>query len=646
VTRAATEDSYFDYRHLFEASAEGIILATPDGVILDANLEACCILQRTREEIIAAGFDAFVDWTDHRLEPALLKQRETGKFRGELSLLDRDGVSLPVEASMSSWRGTGGEERIGIFFRDLSERKQAEEALRESEEQFRATFDHAAVGIAHVGTDGQWLRINQRLCDIVGYTREELLQRTFQDITHPEDLEAGLKQARRLITGEIRTHSTEKRYIRKDGSVVWANLAVSLVREPSGEPKYFISIIEDISQRKEAEKRLQNSLNALLALHEASRILSSTLKLEEIGPRLLEIMHRASDLSAAVINLLGEQGQLCVLHAVGPGSLWRAASTTPEAQAARCKALKTKERQQFRLRKLECSGMPAVGLGLPLVVGDRLIGVLEVYGPEALATKETIGLLQSLTNQAASVLENARLYMELAKRERRLQDLVGKLLVAQEEERRRVAHEVHDGLTQVATATHQNLQAFARNYLPGSTLGQTKLGCVLELAQQTVREARRVIADLRPAVLDDFGLAVALRLRVERLENDGWEISYDETLGNERLPIEIETVLYRVTQEALTNVDKHSQTTKVHITLARRRKSVYLEVRDQGCGFDQSPLLERSDSGERVGLCSMRERIALLDGDFRINSQPGSGTSIVAEVPLPESEGVNAKNAE
>ncbi|HLK55424.1 MAG TPA: PAS domain S-box protein [Chthonomonadaceae bacterium] len=139
---------------------------------------------------------------------------------------------------------------------EIAERRRTEEALREGEEQFRATFEQAAVGIAHVRTDGQWLRVNRKLCEIVGYTREELLPRTFQDITHPDDLAADLAYVRQMLAGEISTYSMVKRYFRKDGSVVWTNLTVSLVRHPSGEPKYFISVVEDITERRRLEEQL------------------------------------------------------------------------------------------------------------------------------------------------------------------------------------------------------------------------------------------------------------------------------------------------------------------------------------------------------------------------------------------------------
>lgn len=143
--------------------------------------------------------------------------------------------------------------------RELTERKRVQEELQQSEERFRAIFNSAAVGIAHVDTDGRWLLVNQKLCDIVGYTREELLERTYHHIIHPDDLDADIEYHRQLLAAQIQTYSIEKRYIRKDASNVWINLTVSLVREPSGEPKYFIAVVEDISERKQAESALRQS---------------------------------------------------------------------------------------------------------------------------------------------------------------------------------------------------------------------------------------------------------------------------------------------------------------------------------------------------------------------------------------------------
>lgn len=139
-------------------------------------------------------------------------------------------------------------------------------ALAASERRFRATFEQAAVGIAHVAPDGRWLHINQKLCDIVGYGREDLLARTFQDITHPDDLDIDLAYVRQMLAGEIQMYTLEKRYFRKDGTIVWINLTVSLVRGADGAPDYFISVIEDISGRKAMEAALRESSRKLSSI--------------------------------------------------------------------------------------------------------------------------------------------------------------------------------------------------------------------------------------------------------------------------------------------------------------------------------------------------------------------------------------------
>src|SRR4051794_11357089 len=119
-----------------------------------------------------------------------------------------------------------------------------------SERLYRGLFEQSAFGMAHVGLDGRWLEVNDRLCAIVGYDRGDLLAKSFQDITHPDDLDADLDHVRRLLSGEGSSYWMDKRYVRKDGSTVWVQLTVSLVRDEAGRPESFISLIKDIGGRK------------------------------------------------------------------------------------------------------------------------------------------------------------------------------------------------------------------------------------------------------------------------------------------------------------------------------------------------------------------------------------------------------------
>jgi PAS domain S-box-containing protein len=242
-----------------------------------------------------------------------------------------------------------------------------------------------------------------------------------------------------------------------------------------------------------------------------------------------------------------------------------------------------------------------------------------------------VAIWRDVTERKRLEDERERLYRELAER----------LLVAQEEERRRVTYEVHDDLAAVAASAHQHLQAFARHHRPRSPHARAELDRALELAQRTVREARRVVANLRPTTLDDFGLAAALRLQVEELRAEGWHVTYQEALGAERLPPLMETALFRVAQEALTNVRKHAQTTRVHVRLERVGREVHVAVEDAGRGFSPEAITRGTGAGERMGLLGMRERMTMLGGRCLVESQPGAGTRLSVAVSLepPAAEG-------
>jgi diguanylate cyclase (GGDEF)-like protein/PAS domain S-box-containing protein len=184
----------------------------------------------------------------------------------EVTVRTHDSVTAPGEGPMSE------NDRTPQQLRHENEQlRRRVAALEAVEERFRATFEQAVVGMAHVGLDGGWLRVNQRMCDIVGYSREELVERTFQSLTHPDDLAGDVGALQKLISGELRKYTREKRYVRKDGSVVWIFLVVTLARNASGEPAYFVSVTEDIDERKRIEADLKASEETHRTLFASSR---------------------------------------------------------------------------------------------------------------------------------------------------------------------------------------------------------------------------------------------------------------------------------------------------------------------------------------------------------------------------------------
>lgn len=562
-------------------------------------------------------------------------------FQMEYRQRARDGRIIWVrdEAVLVRDHEGGDPYWLGVQF-DITDRREAEQALRQSEERYRTVVKQAAEGIFVVDIDTKLiLEANAAYRDLLGYTAQDMLGLglTLYDVV-AHDRESIDHYVESILEKRVEFIG-ERRHRRKDGSLINVEVGSSVISYGGGGEALCV-IVHDITERRRSAERLQRSLDALLALYEAGQILSSSLQREEIGSRLLEIARRVSSLTAALIAVPDEEGELRIWRSSGLEGLWQEIRFAPEAAAVRQRVLETRKPQAVRLRRPgDADGPYLVSLNLPLLVRGRLIGVLETYGPEALMERQNEETLISLANQGASALENARLYADLAERENRLQDLIRKLITAQEEERRKVSYEVHDGLAQTAAGAHQLLRAFARRHPPDSEKGRKDLARVLQLVQQTVGEARYVIADLRPTALDDLGLGAAVRLQVEKISDEGSQVDYEEALGDERLPAEVETALFRITQEALTNVRKHAPSARVRITLRHLNNSVRLHVRDWGPGFDLEKATEGGGPGERLGLSSMRERVALLGGRLEVRSRPGEGTDVVAEIPSVQANG-------
>ncbi|GAA5509641.1 PAS domain S-box protein [Novipirellula caenicola] len=180
------------------------------------------------------------------------------RYDTQYRVVHQDGTLHYVRAKGNVIYGTNAkpERFLGVCL-DFTQQQLQEDAVWESQNNFQSTFEQVAMGIAHVSPIGKWLRVNKGLRDILGYSEEELLQSTFQDLTHPDDLNADMDNVQFLLDGRIESYSMEKRYIRKDGSLVWGKLTVSLVRDVIGNPKHFIAVIEDIQQRKDAEAKLR-----------------------------------------------------------------------------------------------------------------------------------------------------------------------------------------------------------------------------------------------------------------------------------------------------------------------------------------------------------------------------------------------------
>ncbi len=195
-------------------------------------------------------------------------------------------------------RADGSVSRL-ILIQDVTDRKTAQEALRESEERFRATFEQAAVGMVHMAPGGKWIRVNDKLCDILGYSREELFRLTVDSLIHPDDFQEYLGKMKLLLKGSVPHIYSDKRCFRKGGDIVWTHSTVSLLRDDAGAPKYFFSVIEDISRRREAEKELERALVEMdaifAAMAEGVVIYGSTREILRMNPAARRVLGYPKD---------------------------------------------------------------------------------------------------------------------------------------------------------------------------------------------------------------------------------------------------------------------------------------------------------------------------------------------------------------
>src|SRR5918994_5463864 len=252
------------YRTVLDTAFDAIVTITPDGIIRWFNRGAERIFGYRAEEVIGQPVTLLMPERYRELcVGGLHRYLRTGEAHvvggtTELVGLRKDGSEFPIEMSLGEILEDGEQMFTGVI-RDVTERKRTEDALREMRDRFRSIFDHAPIGVAMVSLEGRYLQVNRSLCEILGYTEEELQALTWQEITHPDDLAASSAYARRIVEGEFPKYHLDKRFLHADGHTVWASLSVSLVRDSEGEPLYFVSQIQDVTERKEVERVIVES---------------------------------------------------------------------------------------------------------------------------------------------------------------------------------------------------------------------------------------------------------------------------------------------------------------------------------------------------------------------------------------------------
>ncbi len=522
-------------------------------------------------------------------------------------------------------------------------------AVRQSEKKFRALFEQNALGAAliHVRT-GVIQEANEGLARLTGFSRRELTGRPFRDLfPSPEAL--AIQDWVRLVLQKNEA-SAETRLRHADGG------AVTVIQSSRvfsfNEENYILTNFLNIMQRKQAEQEVKTQLRRISTLQEFSQACASTLEPTRLYRLIYEKVRSVIPTDAFLISLLTRGGEgLRAVFAVdiidGQPQIVIDREVTPADRPVMSQIVQKREPLLILRKPEDLADPPLRTFGsaqrsaslifVPMVAGDTVIGLISTqsYTPNAYDSSQS-DLLHSLATQAAMAIQNARLFDSIRRQREELQQLSNRILQAQEQERGRIARELHDGIGQVLTGLRMQLQSMTQPGRPDdSAIRRSALHDALELSSRAIEDLRNIALDLRPSMLDDLGLVPTLEwFCSEFSRRHGIKVEFHCDLNEEKLPDDLESALYRIVQEGLGNILKHAKATEAEVTLESDERAIRLTVRDNGKGFDPNDLPAWQSQRHCSGILNMKERASMVGGSMNLQSAPGAGTVLLFEIPL------------
>ncbi len=474
-----------------------------------------------------------------------------------------------------------GQRMALVTLEDISRRKAVEAALQQSEQEFRAIFELASIGMAQADPcTGQWLRVNEKLCAITGYSAAEMLELRFSEVTHPEDRRRDWEAFQRVVRGEQPDYRVEKRYVRKDGTVAWVNVNMTVLRDAAGRVTRTVSTIEDITERKRAEEALQKSEKELAAFFEDSPV----------------------------------------------GMLW----TGPEGCIVR-----------VNRAELELLGYPPEEVLGRLVTTFHVEPAAAGNILERLARGETVQNYSARIRHSTGSIKHVLIAANgLWERQRfirsrwyvrditRLIELEREILAISEREQRRLGNDLHDDLCQQLAGIQFVSQTLASNLAVRSDPETPQAREIAQAVQHAMVQTRELARGLSPVSLEADGLMAALgelAARTQRVFRIQCHFRCDRPVLVPDHSVAIH--LYRIAQEAVGNAVKHGKASTIDVLLTAADMSVRLAVTDNGIGIPRRLPPQRG-----LGLRIMQYRAGVIGGSLLVQRETTGGTSVVCTV--------------
>jgi len=522
-------------------------------------------------------------------------------------------------------------------------------AVRQSEKKFRALFEQTSIGTALIDSaTGAIEEANEGLAQLTGISRRELSGRYFRDLfPSPENLAIADWVRFVIQRGE---GNAETRIQHAGGRILTVYHTCRAVKLANRD--LVLSNLLNLTARKQAEQQLQTQLRRITTLQEINQSLMTTLELTRLYRLVYEKVRSVIPTDAFLISLLSPDGKY--IRPVFSVDLvegqpqqfhdrdWKQVDTPFFDK------LLGRGQPQMELRKPDDENLPnyspfgvesrrsASLLFVPMITGDNVVGMMTAQTYTYNAYDEShLDLLLSIATLAAVALQNARLYDSIRRHREDLQQLSNQILQAQENERRRIARELHDGIGQILTGLKLNLESIHRVIPEDAPTERAHMNDAINLSSRAIEDLRNISLDLRPSMLDDLGLLPTLGwLCSEVGKRHTLDVECKVDTGDVRIEEEIETAIYRIVQEGLGNIIKHAKATKAKVELRRIDSKLHLTIEDNGKGFDPNDLPSWQAERQCSGILNMKERAGLLGGQFNLVSVPDQGTTVSVTIPI------------
>ena len=521
---------------------------------------------------------------------------------------------------------------VGIVM-DITEQKQAEKELEESRIQYQKLIETMNEGLAIVDENLILTYVNPRLPEMLGYTQVEMIGSHVNNFFDQANFNTVAAQFEKRRTGQEQSYTVTFR--RKDGTDLHTLVAPAVVLDENGKFQQSIAVISDITEQVETHQRLddrmQERTRVISSLMKVSRIVVSSLTIEDqVKIILQELKHLIKYDGASVLlyeekQLITDTFKLAVPEEIlekliqpfkGKGQFDPQFMDGDSLIFPNIRGQAPQEREFFNLTEALFGSVPnemISWIGIPINSRNSLIGVLSAHtAQEDYFTHEISELMQAFANQIALVFENNRLYAQAQ-------------LLATATERDRLARELHDSVTQSLYSVRLYAEAIRSALKSGKLLAAEKnLEQLTTIARDGMSNLRLLIFELRPPVLEELGLIGALQKRVEMVENRAGIQAELSVVGEPNLPQEVETQLYWVVYELLSNVLKHARAKHVSLRFEFSEIRTSIILHDDGVGFDPARLKHMMGRG----LKNIIDRVEIIGGKIEIDSKPGEGTSI------------------